>query len=243
MEFRFNLLAWSVANILWAALLIASVDLIFGQVDSIAGWNRDQARVIVVSYTMFGALLWFFILPGLGNFSQFIREGQLDTYLHLPVNLRFIVSFNRFEFDQFTRLFLTIALLVKFVLVVNPEVTLTNWLAGTTLILVGLFLFYNLYFFLITLNFWLTNLFNLEWLLEIFAEFGRFPTEIFKGTLKVVFTLIIPVAYIGTFPARAFFGESLLPEIIIGIIVIVLSFILTRKFWDFALKRYSSASS
>ena len=107
----------------------------------------------------------------------------------------------------------------------------------------GLFLFYNLYFFLITLNFWFTNLFNTQWLIEIFAEFGRFPTEIFKGSLRFIFTYVIPVAFIANFPLRALLGQPMITELITGLVLCVVTFVLTNRFWSFALKRYSSASS
>lgn len=242
-EFRFNLISWSLANILWAALIIVSVNLIFGQVNNIAGWTRQSGEILVVTYTVFGAFFWLFILPSLGNFSRFIRNGDLDFYLQLPVNLRFLITFNRFEFDQVVRFVITIFILANLIIAQNPAINIINWLVGVVLLIEGLLLFYNLYFILITLNFWLPNLNNLEWLTEMFLEFGRYPTEIFKGSLRMMFTIIIPIVFVATFPVQAWLGKNMTLEVLYGLGLIILTFIVSQWFWNFALKRYSSASS
>ena len=120
-EFRFNFIAWSIANIFWAGLILVSVDLIMGQAGTVAGWTQDEVRILAVTYSIFGGLLWFFILPSLGNFGHFIRDGALDKYLTLPADLRFLVTFNKFEFDQIIRNIIMIATLYILVAKINPS--------------------------------------------------------------------------------------------------------------------------
>ena len=57
------------------------------------------------------------------------------------------------------------------------------------------------------------------------------------------FSIFIPVAFITTIPSEVFLGLSQLWKIFLEVIVASVFLITSRKFWLFALRFYSSASS
>ena len=75
------------------------------------------------------------------------------------------------------------------------------------------------------------------------TSFGRFPVDIYKQPIQGLLTYLIPVGIMITFPAKALMGlmstGGVLLSLLIGVVAILLSF----KFWNFALKKYASASS
>jgi ABC-2 type transport system permease protein len=75
------------------------------------------------------------------------------------------------------------------------------------------------------------------------TSLGRFPVDIYKGSLKAVVTYVIPVGIMMTFPAKALMGLlnvwAIITSFVLGIILVVISL----KVWDKALTKYSSASS
>jgi ABC-2 type transport system permease protein len=241
-EFRSELIGWSVANLVQGLLIIYIVDLIFGQVHAVAGWTRDEALLVAIVQGMMISLLWFFVFPSLTFYSRLIRKGELDFFLTKPINPRFLLSFSRFEFDNYIR-FGVLAMI--FISVVKSTVLLAvDRVAGFIfLTLLGLVIFYNLLFFIATFSFWLVRQFNILDVMDSILDVGRYPTEVFKGLSKILFFYVIPVAYIATFPVKALLGKATVSDYVIGIFLALALFGISQWFWNFALKRYSSASS
>ena len=67
--------------------------------------------------------------------------------------------------------------------------------------------------------------------------------EYFSFSLRIFFSVFIPIAFITTIPSEVFLGLSQLWKILLEVVVAILFLFTSRKFWLFALKFYSSASS
>lgn len=243
MEFRANFLAWIVVNAIWAFVVLGFVHLIYTQVDNIAGWDRGSAMLLVVIHEIFISLLWIFILPNATRFYLDIRRGDLDFALLRPVNLRFLVSTRRVEFDQALRLLILFFLFTRFAgeaeVILSPAPVILFILT----VALGLIIFYNIFYIIETLNIWLVNIFNLENLFDAITEAGKFPSQIFQGSARIFFYYIVPVVFIATFPTQILLGRSGVEITIVAIVMAVVTSLFSNRFWNFALKHYTSASS
>lgn len=75
------------------------------------------------------------------------------------------------------------------------------------------------------------------------VSMGRIPTDVYHEPLHSIMTFIIPVGIMMTFPAKALMG-LLSPWMVIFSVMLGLLFIVfCLKAWNYALSRYSSASS
>ena len=77
----------------------------------------------------------------------------------------------------------------------------------------------------------------------MFVVIGRFPLNSFSFSLRIFFSVIIPIAFITTIPSEVFLGLSQLWKILLEVFVATVFLITSRKFWLFALKFYTSATS
>lgn len=243
MEFRFNFFIWIVVNIIWGVTNLVFVNIVYSQVQSIAGWNKPEALILGVVYILFVSLMWVVILPNVGKFHDLIRKGEFDFYLLKPINLRFLVSTKVVEFDQLPKIILLPFILNFFLRSAGYSPNIFQIGQFILLICLGLFIFYSFFFIIMISNFWLINTFNLENLFDSLIDIGKFPTQIFSGLLRILFVYIAPVAYIATFPTLALIGKSSISSIIIATLIAISMFIISQLFWNFALRRYSSASS
>ena len=75
------------------------------------------------------------------------------------------------------------------------------------------------------------------------SSLGRFPIDIYKEPLKGIITFLVPIGIMISFPAKAIMGLMSPAGVIWSLTFGVLVFILSFKFWNFALKKYTSASS
>ena len=75
------------------------------------------------------------------------------------------------------------------------------------------------------------------------VNLGRLPVDIYRQPIQGILTYLIPVGIMITLPAKALMGLvtpiGVLLSFVLGLVLIFSSL----KFWNFALKNYSSASS
>jgi len=102
---------------------------------------------------------------------------------------------------------------------------------------------YSLWFFISTTTIWFVKTWNATEVLRSFLYVGRFPLDSFSFSLRIFFSVFIPIAFITTIPSEVFLGLSQLWKILLEFFVAIVFLFTSRKFWVFALKFYSSASS
>lgn len=243
MEFRSEVISWSFFSLFWAFIIIVFTEVLFSQISSIAGWTKNEILVLVMVQELFIGFIWIFILPSVLDYSKSIRKGELDFFLIRPVNTRFLLSFRRFEFDQFLRITVLIFILNIYLKNLGIPIHFENVLLAVLLFALGLFIFYCLFFTISTLSFWFINLFNLEDFFDSVINAGRYPSTIFQGGLRIIFFYILPVVFTATYPTQALLGRFNPLSVIQIVTAAALIFFISEWFWNFALKRYSSASS
>lgn len=72
---------------------------------------------------------------------------------------------------------------------------------------------------------------------------GRLPIDIYKEPLRSLLTFLLPVGIMVSFPAKALIGAISPVGILISFVVGFLSLFIAIRFWNFALTKYTSASS
>ena len=110
-------------------------------------------------------------------------------------------------------------------------------------IICSIFILYSLWFFISTTTIWFVKTWNATEVLRSFLYIGRFPLNSFSFSLRIFFSVVIPIAFITTIPSEVFLGLSQFWKISLEVLVSMIFLVTSRKFWLFALKYYSSASS
>jgi ABC-2 type transport system permease protein len=91
--------------------------------------------------------------------------------------------------------------------------------------------------------FWVVRLDNLVYLLGSIFDVARWPVQIFRGMWRVVFTFVIPVALMTTFPAMALLGKGSVRLTLATIAGALVMLAVSRTVWRIAIRNYTSASS
>ncbi len=101
----------------------------------------------------------------------------------------------------------------------------------------------SLWLMMVSLAFWFVRLDNFTELFYGFYEAGRYPVAIYRGVVRVVLTFVVPIAFVTTFPASALLGRLDQETASIALAFAIGLFFLSNRFWNLALRHYSSASS
>jgi ABC-2 type transport system permease protein len=72
---------------------------------------------------------------------------------------------------------------------------------------------------------------------------GRLPVEIYKEPIRSILTFLIPVGLMISLPAKSLMGFTKPSVILISFLIGILGIYLSLKFWNKAIRNYTSASS
>jgi ABC-2 type transport system permease protein len=75
------------------------------------------------------------------------------------------------------------------------------------------------------------------------SNLGKLPVDIYKEPLKGFLTYVLPVGIMITLPAKALMGLVSFQGVLGSLILGVGAFFVSTRFWNYALKQYTSASS
>ena len=81
------------------------------------------------------------------------------------------------------------------------------------------------------------------WIFRDLSQAARFPVDIYIEGVRFFLNFVVPIGLIFTIPAKALFGVLSWEWAMVTIVFTVVFYWLIIKFWHYALKKYSSASS
>jgi ABC-2 type transport system permease protein len=115
--------------------------------------------------------------------------------------------------------------------------------AYLTMLVCGLVSLYALWFMSVTLVLWTGRIHNISMVMGPIIEIARVPSDVYRGFAKPLMVYVLPVAAIATLPARAML-DILEPLMLVYQVVLATTLLwLSHWFWQFSLRRYTSASS
>jgi ABC-2 type transport system permease protein len=208
--------------------------------NGILGFSANQALFFTATYTLVDTLGQFFF-RSVYTFRQFVVTGDFDLVLTRPINALFrSVAGGPDPIDLIT-IPPIIAVVVYIGSLLNP--TLIGVVYYLILVINALMISLSVHIFILGTGIITLTVDQLVIIFRDFSSMGRFPIDIYKEPLKSVLTFVVPVGIMFTIPAKAILGLvspiGVLSSVVFGIAL----FILSLKYWQFALKKYTSASS
>lgn len=110
-------------------------------------------------------------------------------------------------------------------------------------LLFGLLSLYSLWFMLGATSIWFVKIYNVTEVLRGLLEAGRYPMAAYPIAYRFFFTFVIPVAFLTTVPAETMLNRVEESWIVGAGVLAVVLLAVSRWFWRFALRFYTSASS
>ena len=107
----------------------------------------------------------------------------------------------------------------------------------------GMITVYSIWLLLTTLAFWFVRVENFGEVFYAFYETGRFPVTIYNRWLRLVLTYIVPIAFPDDFPRGDAAGQTLAVLRAGSVAIAGILFYASSRFWNYAIRFYSSASS
>jgi ABC-2 type transport system permease protein len=242
LEYRIDFLV-SAATALFsfgAGLLVLQVMFRYSQ--SLGGWSFHQALALYGIYLLLEEFATGFLAFNIGGVPELIRRGDLDFTLLKPANSQLQVSIRHFRIVGLPAYLLALGIL-GYAMAEMGSLTPVNILLLVGFLICALAIIYAIWALLHTLAFWLVRIENIAQIFYAVFEVARFPIGAFPGPMRIIFTVVIPIAFMTTVPASAAAGILDWRLGIAAPLIAAIGLWLSHRFWQFALRHYTSASS
>jgi ABC-2 type transport system permease protein len=243
MAYRANFLLEGIGSFAWLALTLLPLFVLFQNRPAVNGWDATSALVVMAYFAALRALLEGIVSPSLVDLVERIRSGSFDYILLKPVDAQAMVSASRYEPWKVFDLLGAIAILI-YAFARRGEVPApASIAAGIGLFLAGAVAMYSLWIACAAFAFWVGRLDNLTYLLGAIFDTARWPVQVFPVAWRAVFTFVIPIALMTTFPAMALLGKLSARATLGTIAGALVMLVASRMIWRAAIRSYTSASS
>ena len=205
------------------------------------GWRWEEALIVLGIFTLLQGFSSTFLAPNLNRIVDHVQKGTLDFVLLKPISSQFWLSIHTLSPWGLPDIIFGVILIGY--AGGRLGITLSDYLISTIPLLFGLGSLYSLWFMLGATSIWFVKIYNVTEVLRGLLEAGRYPMVAYPIAYRFFFTFVVPVAFFTTVPAEAMLGRVQVGWIVGAGLLALGLLIVTRFFWSFALRFYTSASS
>jgi ABC-2 type transport system permease protein len=242
LEYRANFFTRILTDIFWYAAQILTFEVIYQHTNKIGDWGVKEMRVFLGLLFVIDAFYMIFIHENLDSLSEKVRKGDLDLLLAKPVNSQFMITLQKAN----TAILGNLILGTSWLIFALHGLDSFNYLRLFWLLILvpcSLCVIYTMRFIFSASAVIFTRSENLQFLWWQVYRLGMRPDSMYFPWLKYILLSVIPVGVIVSIPARALLNPPnyfyLLWPLVLAPVLIYFS----HRFWKFALRFYSSASS
>jgi ABC-2 type transport system permease protein len=244
MGFKINFLLWIVVELLWFALQLAFIVVIYQHTESIGDWSKWEVVLLMGAAHFIQQVFQAFFLTNCTQVSEYVRTGKLDFMLLLPVNTRFIVSLRNVDLGGFVNAASAVAVMVYALNKLGYTPSPIQVVGFLLLVLAGILMHYSLMFLLTSVSFWTVRAQGIVWGYYSLFNIARLPDAAFRGFFKVFFTFAIPMVLVANVPAKVLAAKLSAPgDVLLLVAMTFVCFLVSEAGWRLSLRRYTSASS
>ena len=247
MQFKGNFLLWIGVELAWLGLQISFIEVLYGYVQAIAGWSKYEVLLLIGVNFMIQQIFQVFLLVNCINLPDLVRTGRLDFQIIMPINTQFLVSTRHMDIGALPTAAVGAAIAIYSAHHLGLHPNLLQLALFTFFAINGVFIHYALMFMIVSCSFWIVRAQGLVYGYYNLFNIARLPDDVFRVSpvFRLIFTYAVPMLIVANVPTRTLakwfegFGWELmwLPFLTLALLWIA------NRFWNFALRHYTSASS
>ncbi len=243
LQYRADFYTDAALSVFWLGVNLAPLIVVYGHERTVAGWSFPEALVVIAWFTLLKGLLDGAVNPCLTAIVEHIRKGTLDFVLLKPADAQFLISTAKLAPWRAVDALGGIGLMVFALVRLHHRPSPSELGAALALLAAAVVVLYSLWFLAVSVAFWVVKLDNLAFLFGSIFDAARWPIGVFRGFWRFLFTFVIPLAVLTTYPAMALLGTLRLRTGTLAVVGALALFAFARLVWNQALGHYTSASS
>lgn len=241
--YRGNFVNSTISSFIWGIFGIVSILLLTSRITSVFGWKREDLILLTAVYALIVGIFHIFFSRNFERFARVMTWGSFDSVLLKPIDSQFSISLWEINYPALSRIILGVFLLVYMLFSFSYSINFLTVMLFISMLVTGVLCLYSLWLFAATFLIWVPQLSNIIELMYTINGFTRYPPEIYKKVSGFLFLFMLPIVFVATSPLKALIGRADYADIFILLLITISLLILSRMFWKFGLKYYTSASN
>lgn len=238
---RFGALFFVIGKILRFALFLFFLILIVNRTQGLGNYSPWQVIFFYATFNLIDTLPQFF-LREVYRFRSYVVFGDFDYFLSKPTSPLFRSLFGGSDILDVPMLALSVIFILISALNIG-ELNPLGLLLYTILVINAFIIAVAIHIMVISVGVLTTEVDNTIMLYRDATQMGRIPVDVYREPVSFLITFVVPVGVMMTFPAKVLLGFLSWQLIIISLTIAAVFLIGSLKFWQIALKNYSSVSS
>jgi ABC-2 type transport system permease protein len=243
MQYRINFFIQLLQSFISVATGLIGLSLVFGQVNTLAGWSRPELLSVMGVHLLMGGVIRSIIQPNMERLMDDVRNGTLDFALTKPADAQTLVSVREFRFWQLVDVVVGIVVIGVAFYQLKGTLDAAQLLGFLAALIMGAIMLYCVWLMVTSISFWVIRVQEISNLFEGLYAAGRWPVGIYPDWLRTGLTFLVPVAFAVTVPAEALTNRLTGTSLLFALGMTLLFVILARGLWLLGLSNYSGASS
>ncbi|HEY3355971.1 MAG TPA: ABC-2 family transporter protein [Polyangia bacterium] len=243
LQYRWDFLLEGVMAVAFLGLTLLPLWVFRRIAHDIPDWSFPEMLVITGWFTLLKGVIDGAVNPSLASVVGHIRTGSLDYVLLKPADAQFLVSSGGFDPYRMLDVVAGIGVCVWGFVALGRWPGVDHLAAALLLLGTACWVLYSTWILVVSAAFFVVRLDNLATLFMSIFEFGRWPVSMFRGLTRLVFTFVIPLALMTTYPTMALLGKLRLSTGLLSVAGAAVFAMMARLVWIKALGHYTSASS
>ena len=243
MSYRADFIISNIGMIVSNLVGFVTFYILFQNFPSINGWTMYE-MLFLYGFSLVALTPVQCFFDNNWNLRYAVKTGDFIKYCFRPINIFFYYISEVFDVKGLGQLCFGVGTLVyawrHLAIPVNPVI-----IAQTVL-----FLFAASLFMIAIMNFaaatcfWIQNSGYIMVIMFRFKDFAKYPASIFNSVFRIVFTFVIPIAFIAYYPSLVVLRPSEIPLLSwLSPLIGLLFFYLSYRFWLLGARKYDGTGS
>ncbi|MFP3884629.1 ABC-2 family transporter protein [Priestia filamentosa] len=243
LQYRSDLFVGILSDLLFQAVNLVFILVVFGHTQLLHGWSRDE---IIFIYGFF--LVPFAIFSTFFNIwdfnERYIVKGEMDRILTRPIHSLFQVILERIELESLFGAVTGLAVMIYAGSLLDLPFHWYDPFIFLLFVIGGALVYGGIFISLATIGFWSDARTSIMPTMYNIGNYGRYPVDIYNNVIRYILTWILPFAFVGVYPAAYFLKrEEWYWYSFLTPVVGLAFFILSIALWNTGVKRYRGAGN
>lgn len=243
LEYRTDMVIEVISDLLFQAVNLIFILVVFGHTQFLSGWNREEIIFIygffLVPFAIFGAFfnIWDFN-------ERYIVQGEMDRILTRPIHSLFQIILERMELESLFGIITGIAVMYYAASGLDLSFHWYDPFIFIAMVFGGVLVYGGIFISLASIGFWSDAKTSIMPMMYNIGNYGRYPVDIYNNVIRFILTWILPFAFVGVYPSAYFLGRTewygyafMTP--IVGIVFFLIAIML----WNKGVTKYRGAGN
>ncbi len=238
---RFGAIIFAIGKILRFGFFLFFLIILGTKTQAIASYSLWQIIFFFATFNLVDTTTQLFFRE-VYRFRSYVVSGEFDYVLTKPVSPLFRSLLGGSDVLDLPMLALSIIFLAVAAAKIGSFLSVLV-LIYFLLVLNALLIALSLHIIVLAICLLTTEIDHTIMIYRDITQMGRLPTDIYRFPINFIVTFILPVGIMMTIPAKALMGLINWQLILSSFSIAIIIFLISLKFWNLALKNYSSVSS